>query len=253
MEVKNGLPKVDVISFISGGLSGIVQTGLGHPFDTLKTLIQSKRKVGASFFYSPKEWYRGAMYPLITAVTTNSIIFGCHSNISWYLRENVLKKEEDKYNIVTFCSGGLTGLVTSGFIIPFENWKIQQQTKVDKTLWKNDGIWKRAYRGSGITAVRESVAMSIYFSTYELMREQGYSAFMGGMGAGITNWLISYPIDTIKSRIQSYRYNTVEEAVKAGNLWRGLPTVLLRAGIVNGGIFYTYDMIRNNIRCSQEA
>ena len=47
----------------------------------------------------------------------------------------------------------------------------------------------------------------------------------GGL-AGITSWTITYPIDTIKTRIQNISFS---KAIKQYNLFKGLSVSLLRA------------------------
>jgi solute carrier family 25 carnitine/acylcarnitine transporter 20/29 len=234
---------LDIQSFLSGGISGIVQTLLGHPFDTIKTMIQSKHTISHEFYYSPKKWYIGAKYPLALGIITNSIIFGINNNINNYLKDNY-KISKCYRNII---SGALTGMISSTFILPFENWKIQSQLNVCKKMIKQNGFIKSAFHGYNITIIRETTAMSIYFSSYEYYKTLEFNPFISGMLAGMSNWFFTYPLDTIKSRIQGYKYNTIIEAIKAGGLIKGLYIVLLRAAIVNGGIFYTYETINKNI------
>ena len=64
---------------------------------------------------------------------------------------------------------------------------------------------------------------------------------MSGGIAGINSWLITYPIDTLKSRKQLNPNKTIYELYKIGNLFNGLTITLIRAFIVNGFSFYIYD------------
>ena len=58
------------------------------------------------------------------------------------------------------------------------------------------------------------------------------NSFISGGIAGILSWLIPYPIDTIKSRIQiGY---SLKKSIKLGNYYKGLNFCLLRAFLVNG-------------------
>ena len=64
----------------------------------------------------------------------------------------------------------------------------------------------------------------------------------------IVSWLITYPIDTVKSRMQSNLCSTIKESLQIGNLYHGLGYCLLRAFIVNGASFYTYEMTLSKIQ-----
>ena len=50
----------------------------------------------------------------------------------------------------------------------------------------------------------------------------------GGI-AGMRSWLITYPIDTLKTRKQLYQTKTYNELIQMGNLYKGLTITLLKA------------------------
>ena len=54
------------------------------------------------------------------------------------------------------------------------------------------------------------------------------------------SWLITYPIDVIKTRIQSEKYN-LKNALSKGKFNHGLSYCLLRSFIVNGFSFLVYE------------
>ena len=62
--------------------------------------------------------------------------------------------------------------------------------------------------------------------------DKNYHPFISGGMAGIASWTISYPLDTLKTRIQSG--DTYMKAINKGNYFKGLPYCLVRAFIVNG-------------------
>jgi len=212
----------DVSSFISGCVSGITQTVVGHPFDTIKTHIQSKSRINHMNYMNPFFLYKGFSYPLLMSMVLNSLTFGVYENIHLKLNSS-------------FISGAFTGLILGPFITPFENLKIHSQIGLKRVGHE----W--IYKGIGLTTMRESLALSIYFSSYDISKEYTGSSFLSGCISGVSNWLITYPLDTVKTRIQNYQYVSIKDAVNAGNLMKGLPIVLVRASLVNGAIFYTYD------------
>lgn len=217
----------DPVSVVGGFFAGISQIVFGHPFDTIKTFIQSNKKIPS---YSLGFLYRGYSYPLAMSLVFNSTVFGLYSNVDYYLENS-------------FLSGGLSGLAVGSLITPFENMKILRQISL-----KAKGL-DYLTRGIGITTLRESVAMGIYFYSYEYARDKlELTPFLAGSFSGLANWAISYPLDTIKSRIQSYQSNTIKEAIKKGGLYNGISITLFRAALVNGAIFQTYEITREVLK-----
>lgn len=212
----------DPTSFISGCVTGITQIIVGHPFDTVKTYIQSKTHIKPINYMNPLFLYKGYSYPLLMSMILNSLTFGIYENININIESS-------------FISGAITGLTLGPFITPFENLKIRSQIGLKKTGYEF------LYRGIGLTTMRESLALSIYFLSYDISKEYTNNSFLSGCISGISNWLIIYPLDTVKTRIQNYQYSTIKDAINGGKLMKGLPIVLLRAGLVNGAIFYTYE------------
>ena len=101
------------------------------------------------------------------------------------------------------------------------------------------------------TIAREIISIPIYFTTFYYLNEkfktekynsQWYAnSFISGGIAGVNSWLITYPIDTLKSRKQLFPAKTFHELYKIGNLFNGLLITLTRAFVVNGFSFYMYD------------
>ena len=64
----------------------------------------------------------------------------------------------------------------------------------------------------------------------------------GGI-AGSLSWLLTYPFDVIKTRIQSGECSSIVKSFKMGNLFKGLRICLLRSFIVNSIGFFIYEKI----------
>ena len=58
--------------FLCGALSGMTQTIVGHPLDTIKTRIQNKNKI----IWNVKNLYKGVSYPLLSSTLINAGLFG---------------------------------------------------------------------------------------------------------------------------------------------------------------------------------
>lgn len=85
-------------------------------------------------------------------------------------------------------------------------------------LYKEGGL-RSVFKGSVATLARDGPGSALYFATYEYMKRkltpegQGMSlgaiSFAGGM-AGVAMWVPVFPIDTIKSQLQS---STTSESI----------------------------------------
>lgn len=109
---------------------------------------------------------------------------------------------------------------------------------------------------------------AVYFGTYECMREllhpgcrkngqESVSTMLvsGGL-AGSLSWLVCYPMDVVKSRLQAQgaggarpQYAGIMDCIRTSArqegmqvFWRGLNASLARAFLVNGAIFSAYEM-----------
>tara|TARA_X000001036_G_scaffold432750_1_gene469171 strand:- start:2391 stop:3038 length:648 start_codon:yes stop_codon:yes gene_type:complete len=215
---------MDNVSWLWPGFcAGVAQSIVGHPFDTAKTLIQNHHSLHNITF---KQYYRGFIPPLLSSITLNTILFPCYETVN------------DINNNCYWLSGAISGVVVTPFIYSLENIKIMKQLNLPITY---DILYRR--HGLGTTFSRESIAFSIYFSTYEYAKSIGIPAFIGGAASGITNWLISYPLDVIKTR-QIAKNQGFIKAWKRGNLYKGIGIVLARGMIVNSAVFGVYDYMK---------
>jgi len=211
--------------FSNGVFVGITQTFFGHPFDTLKVIKQTGKNIKLDKFILP-HLYKGISFPLVGSSILNSVQFGTYQLLT------------EKYNFHSLTAGFLSGSISSFLINPLDIYKIKYQLQNEK---KKINMW----RGLHITFFRESISTSLYFSSYHYFNED-YNSFISGGFAGILSWLITYPIDVIKTRIQSNQNLSVISAYRIGNIWNGLGFCLFRSFIVNGSGFFVYDYLKDN-------
>ena len=210
-------------NFSAGFLSGISQTIIGHPFDTLKTLKQNNIQLKQISLYN---LYRGVSMPIIQT----PLIVG----IGFYTNE-LIKPHTNN----CFISGMASGIVGSFLVCPFEFYKINLQQQNHIKLNAKD--WIRSYRHLNLVLMREVPAMTLYFGIYEKMKEYKFSSFISGGISGVSSWFFTYPLDTIKTRVQGGICGNISKAYSKGNLWIGLNYCLFRAFLVNGVGFTTYE------------
>jgi solute carrier family 25 carnitine/acylcarnitine transporter 20/29 len=239
--------------YLLGNLFGISQVIIGYPFDTIKTNLQNSKPI-IPLFNSPRLFYKGMQYPLITSMLGTTLMFG---NYSYFLEIT-----ENK-----FISASTTGIIGAFLITPFDYLKIQRQIQVQQAqvqvqahaeeykkpkyapftinrLFTNP---KQLFCGLTLTILRESIAIPAYFLTFDYMYYQCHiHPFLSGGIAGINSWLFTYPLDTLKSRRQLYQTKSLYELRTMGSLYNGLGITLLRGFIVNGASFYFYSMVKKN-------
>mmetsp|Transcript_13819 Transcript_13819/g.32273 ORF Transcript_13819/g.32273 Transcript_13819/m.32273 type:complete len:405 (+) Transcript_13819:47-1261(+) len=193
-----------------------------------------------------------------------------------------------------FC-GAVSGIWTSLMVAPIELVKVQLQTTTTTTtttmelsnkgkarantscslatqILRSDHGLRGLYRGLSATILRQTPSLAVYFPTYQALTELidngnptrevandaatwWTSALAGGL-AGSVAWATVYPVDVIKSRIQSLPLSASREerslrTVALSTLQtegyfrlmtsRGLAVTLLRAFPVNGTIFCVYE------------
>lgn len=102
-------------------------------------------------------------------------------------------------------------------LVPGEKPKYSGGVDVVRQLYREGGI-RSVYRGSAMTLARDGPGSAAYFATYEYIKKilsprgangnptgqlSMKAVIAGGGAAGIAMWIPVFPIDTIKSRLQS--------------------------------------------------
>ena len=209
--------------FFIGGVVGSLQVLGGHPLDTMKTYLQTDNFKNLKF--KPSTLYRGVKYPLISNTVINSSIFGINEFVY---------RETNNY----WTSGFISGSITSIIINPVELYKVRGQLGISGNINLTKGLYP--------TIMRESLATSIYFGTYFNLVDM-YGPLISGGCAGLFSWTFTYPIDVIKSRIQSNHCENIQDSIKQGNLWKGYSFCAIRAIFANSISFYAYNYLKNQI------
>lgn len=131
-------------------------------------------------------------------------------------------------------------------------------------IYKKYGL-RGVYHGQLITSYREVLGYGIYFVFYEFFlnvlspgrdksaKPSNSVALISGASAGYVLWMLTYPIDLIKTRIQldslenpKYKnvMSCVRETASTGikTFYRGFSPVIIRAMPVNGITFAAYEL-----------
>jgi hypothetical protein len=217
-------------SIYAGLMSGIVQTIIGYPLDTLKTWKQNSIQLKRPPL-NTVNLYKGIAYPLIqNPLLVSTSFFSNH-----YLKE----KTDNIY-----FSSSFTGIISGIISTPIEKYKIMNQQKIEYKLSLLNFV--KSYKNLHIMLMREIPSNFIYFSSIDAIKNNNIPIFIGGGIAGVLSWTLTYPLDTINSRLQSNSCLTIKEAYLKKNLWLGINHCIKRAFIVNSCGIYVYEKILNN-------
>lgn len=266
-----------------------LQTSESQVFSgTTDCLRQTWRQEGFRGFY------RGLTSPLVGAMAENAIAFYAYNRIQGMIRSMTNNHKTELSLPQLLVSGGLSGAICAVVISPIELVKCKLQvenvqgygnansTATSKVkfkgplsvvghLLKTEGF-TGLYKGILPTVAREALGVGFWFGAYELVCRQlikathkqskddlGPSSIIlaGGM-AGIAYNVTSYPIDVVKSFIQTadVRSSTAEKKPGVVNtiravyirggisaFYRGLGITLLRAFPANAAMFMTYEYL----------
>lgn len=214
------------MDIIAGSLVGWSEIIIGFPFLTVKCLQQNNQKW---FPLPPTHYYRGVKYPFVSSVILNMSVFP-------------LNERSYPYTNNYFLSGLFSGAVISPVVYLIDTYTIRKQTGMPLQGFK----MFKGVNGLGSTFGKETLAMSSYFGTYHSLKEN-HGSFLAGGAAGLANWTLSFPFDTIKSRQLSRQIN-FKQAFKEGHLWKGYPIAALRSVIVNSVGFTVYEKAIERLR-----
>jgi len=280
----------------AGTTGGILQVLVGQPFDIVKVRMQTAPKgtysgmlgcaKGILVNEGPLAFYKGTLTPLLGIGLCVSIQFAAlESSKRYFARINIEQgqggPDGKTLTLPQLAAAGAFAGVTNGFVSgPVEHIRIRLQTQSDKNrLYSGplDAIKKISrshgiaglYKGQVPTFAREALGYAAYFCTYEALvqrymrihqvpREALPSplAVLYGAIAGYALWALIYPIDVIKSRVQtdgfsgpSRKYASTLDCVRT--VWRtegpaafarGLGPTLVRSPLANGFTFLGFEL-----------
>ena len=194
---------------VAGLAAGAAHVFVGHPFDTVKVHLQNQRP-----WPGFRALYRGFSYPLAYACGYNALVFP------------IVQRSQETYGYAL--SGLMAGACTTPLVYTLDLCAVRRQ--LDQPI--------RLQRGLTACLARESLAMALYFSSYHTLRRYDWSTMTAGACAGLVNWGVTYPIDTIRNR-EFAEIVTIRDAMKQKRFYRGFSVCAVRAVCVNA-VSYTH-------------
>lgn len=236
--------------FVYGLCGGFIGTLTSHPFDTIKTRIQSQKVATIMDGFKMGRLYSGITPPLIGIMLEKSIVFGFYNKA----KQN---------NINDFWSGIVGGFMCTLIVTPIDRIKINLQ---NNTPLKN---MNNLYRGFIPTVCRETPGFGIYFTTYNYLKSNYnkennmMKTFVSGMMSGLSAWIFIYPSDLVKTKIQSENNKKIviqkfiqdiflennhgKNISGLKNFYKGFSLAIMRAMPLHGGVFLGYEMSKKYI------
>jgi solute carrier family 25 carnitine/acylcarnitine transporter 20/29 len=237
------------MDLVHGCIGGFVGTIISHPIDTVKTRVQSKLSFKDAI--AAKKFFSGLKWPIILVPIEKSIVFG-------------VSQKSKEFGINPFWSGAIAGVVSTIIVTPMEYLKINMQ----KGLTMNIATMsvKQMYSGLIPTICRESPGYAIYISTYDNLtyrynpQKNPIKSFIFGGITGLVSWLVIYPTDLVKTRVQDkHNTMTVLEVTKSiynsgnhtgfirkgFNFYIGIHWALARAIPLHAGVFMGYEVSKS--------
>ncbi|CUS10417.1 unnamed protein product [Tuber aestivum] len=222
--------------FYAGYISGIFAILVGSPLDILKVHLQSR---SSSPFSSPSttpssplsstplfptvtSYIRGTAGPLLGNGGLNAILYCTYNRILSLLSAPQQPRQSSLAAI--WVAGAAGGALSCVFGAPVELVKVRAQIRpgensyeVARGVVRREGV-RGLYLGGLVMGVRDSVGCGFYFWAYEyikrLLRHEevagggqdqqmaGMKILLAGGVAGCISWLLVYPLDVIKTRVQ---------------------------------------------------
>ncbi|XP_034944372.1 mitochondrial basic amino acids transporter-like [Chelonus insularis] len=273
-----------VLDFVAGCLGGCAGLIVGYPLDTIKVHLQTQNSKNPQYrgtwhcFQSilAKEsiagFYKGISSPLAGVAVINAIVFGVYGQTQKHLIQN----SDDLSS--HFLAGAAAGLAQSPVTSPLElaKTRLQLQALQYSNFSSKNTSYSRlkhthysgplqclrkiycikgisgVFSGLTVTALREVPSCGLYFFTYEALIRAGdksstlHMLIAGGL-AGTVSWVLTYPVDVIKSRLQAdhqgqytgawdcYRQSIRQEGYRC--LFKGLNSTIIRAFPTNAITF----------------
>ncbi|EPX70656.1 carrier with solute carrier repeats [Schizosaccharomyces octosporus yFS286] len=280
--------------FFAGATGGIAQVLVGQPFDCVKVRLQSQ-SFGSPLYdnaidcvkkISKNEglgaFYKGTVTPLLGIGFCVSIQFATYEYTKRFFSRNGNPMSVPQF----YTAGAISGLANSLLVGPVEHIRIRLQIQTDanklysgpldciRKISSQYGI-KGIMKGFIPTALREGHGSGVYFLTYETLikrsmekhqlkdRSQipGWKLCVFGAACGYSMWILAYPFDIVKSKIQTDGFSSkaiyknawqcaqgIYSTSGMKGFYRGFIPVIVRAAPVNAATFYVYETVSQSVR-----
>ncbi|GMK53699.1 hypothetical protein CspeluHIS016_0102850 [Cutaneotrichosporon spelunceum] len=273
---------------IAGSAGGITQVLVGQPFDIVKVRLQTaapgtyKSALDCATKLlkneGPLGFYKGTLTPLLGIGACVSIQFGALEWAKRFFSSRNGGKELSYAEL--YASGAIAGAANTVVAGPVEHIRIRLQTQPSnprlyngpldcvRKIFAQNGL-PGVFKGQVSTVCRDGFGYGFYFLAYEALVQRHIrknnckredmsplSSLTYGAIAGYALWASIYPIDVVKSKLQtdsldpkkrefSGMFNCFAKTWRAQG-WRGfvggLGPTLIRSPFANGATFVAFEL-----------
>ena len=227
-----------LVKLLPGFFQGITRVTISYPFDVIK--IHMQKLYHPTTISTLKHIIRTDLFKLYRGSSLAFALFSTERSFQfYYLEKSNIKKQNPLLSSIKLALFGtiynlpVQYLLTNIAIGNKEVLSIYHQEKLSALI-------KRVYKGYIVESTRSILGTSIYFSSYLKMRQltNNDKSFTPVIGAasGICVWLVTFPLDTIRTECQSTisKVNLLQlitDRIKNNgvhSLYRGISPVLFR-------------------------
>ena len=206
----------NLIHGLSGGISSIVSTAVVHPFESMRVKMQSEQSSVYFLSYLAKVYrdegirgiYAGFGVNIVQVATSYAIYFFSYQHIKRVISEGKMKLSIKGDALASFLASAVVIVILSPL------WTISTRLVKDKSksFW---AVLKQIYSNEGITGFFKGATMSlvltmnpvIQYTFFEYLKKRYRSSafvahFMFGAFAKFIATLLTYPMQTIRTRLQ---------------------------------------------------
>lgn len=271
--------------FLAGYISGAAGIVIGNPLDLIKVRLQADAATSPSRSLSARTLFTGLPAPILTYGALNALLF-----TSYHHSLALLPRAHDRpAPWAFFVAGAVAGLATFVVSTPTEVVKCRAQVRragtsetsallgssarlsswaIARGVWRTEGL-RGFYAGGVVTTVRDALGYGFYFATYEVLKDafagegkegprmEAARVLLCGGVAGVATWVSVFPLDVIKTRVQTQpsldvlanrrgameisREMYTSEGIRP--FFRGLTICCVRAFIVNAAQWAVYEYV----------
>jgi len=245
-----------MVSFTAGAAYGLTSVAVGQPLDTVKTRMQARPDLASSSAWrvawdllrtqGPVGLYRGGLPVVLGGTMFRSAQFGFYEAALGKLRSTTpTHKFFGLLDWQVALAGAVGGIARGVIEAPFDQVKVCQQVEHEWSM-------RTLFQGSSVTILRNTAlfsAFSIYRDLLPQFVTTEISPFWTGALCSNLAWLTVWPLDVIKSQMQSGNYGSrscaslLWEAASTGRLFRGVMPGLARSTVANGTAMVAYKKI----------
>lgn len=225
--------------FWAGYISGAVGIVIGNPLDLIKVRLQARDALAAQ---TPSAYFRqfentaalvtGTAAPIVGYGALNALLFVSYNRTEAALN-TALSTQSNLWT--TWLAGAVGGLATWVVSTPTELIKCRAQlSSPPQSSWaiarqtlRTEGV-RGLYFGGVVTALRDSIGYGFYFWSYELgtrmmaaeagketsTHQEAAKVLLCGGLAGIVTWASVFPLDVIKTRVQTQAFEPAQESAR---------------------------------------